>query len=64
MKTIKVGVVTLPIENIDYLHEGDGTAYTKAQIVLKSGIRISIEGWSDVAKLKAVMSDNLLDQEL
>ena len=38
MKVLKVGSVTVPIENIDYIREGEN--YRGDVIVLKTGVRI------------------------
>lgn len=40
IKTVKIGSTTIPIENIDYINEGDGTAYSTPYIMLKTGNRI------------------------
>lgn len=52
INTVKVGYITIPLENIDYVHEGDGTAYARPYIVLRSGKRIDIgTNYSDLEKL-------------
>lgn len=54
MKSIQLGTMIIPLDNIDYVNEGDGTAYNKPYLLLKSGRRINLE-WDDISKLDKAM---------
>lgn len=57
MKTVTVGNLTIPLDNIEYLYEGDGTAYGKPYLILKSGRRINM-GWGEAETVKEAMREN------
>lgn len=50
--TVKVGTTTIPLANIDYINEGDGTAYTTPFIMLKSGKRLEARDYEDRSDIR------------
>lgn len=55
MNTGKIGYITIPLANIDYVYEGDGTSYSTPYIMLKSGKQIAIRDIDHRAELRVII---------
>lgn len=53
--TGKIGYMTIPLANIDYVYEGDGTSYSTPYIMLKSGKRIEIRDIDHRSQLRVII---------
>ncbi len=53
--TGKIGYMTIPLANIDYVYEGDGTSYSTPYIMLKSGKRIEIRDIDHRSQLREII---------
>ena len=55
---IKIGYISIPVDNIDYVNEGDGTTYTTPYVMMKSGKKIEAEYGKELNALLLEMEEN------